>query len=110
MGNRHAKADHPRGIHNVNSPGNEYVDATQVDFTAIPTGSPGSRRGLHRAIQHNRIAVDWIDRCGARGRRVLMVNFAEGGFERKGRSSGGIKNFTAPGKGDWALRIIKAGD
>ena len=213
--------DHPRGIHNVNSPSNEYVDAVQVDFTSIQTGSPGSRSGLQHAIQHNRIAVDWIDRCRARGRRVLMVNFdegrpphdrrawwsaylgggvweahllppydrpysawdkvwtelggtrafmqslpfwemqphnhlvragqafclakpdaayalylpagggiqvklpasaeydyawwnpangADGGFERKGRTSGGIKNFTAPGKGDWALRIIKAGD
>lgn len=69
--------DHPRGIHNVNRPNNDYVDAEVVDFTSIQTGSPGSRRGLERAIEHNRIAIDWIDRCLSRKRRVLVANFDE---------------------------------
>jgi hypothetical protein len=40
-----------RGIHNVNAPNNDYIDAPQIDFTAIQTGSPGTRTaalGLRR--------------------------------------------------------------
>jgi hypothetical protein len=69
--------DHPRGIHNVNLPDDDYVDAEQVDFTSIQTGSPGSRTGLENALEHNRIAIDWIDRCVRRKRRILVVNFDE---------------------------------
>ncbi len=69
--------NHPRGIHNVNRPNDEYVDAEQVDFTSIQTGSPGSRNGLENALEHNRIAIDWIDRCVVRKRRVLVANFDE---------------------------------
>ncbi len=69
--------DHPRGIHNVNRPENSYVDAEQIDFTSIQTGSPGSRKGLASALEHNRIAIGWIDRCIKRRRRVLVVNFDE---------------------------------
>jgi len=70
--------DHPRGIHNVNSPNNDYIDAPQVDFTSIQTGSPGTRRGLERALLHNQLALTWIQRCESRGKRTLMVNFDEG--------------------------------
>lgn len=70
--------DHPRGIHNVNSPNNDYIDAPQIDFTSIQTGSPGARRGLEPALQHNQIAISWIRRCELRKQRVLMVNFDEG--------------------------------
>ena len=70
--------DHPRGIHNVNSPNNDYIDALQIDFTSIQTGSPGARRGLEHALQHNQIAISWIRRCELRKQRVLMVNFDEG--------------------------------
>ena len=70
--------DHPRGIHNVNRPNNEYVDAEQVDFTAIQTGSPGRRTGLKNAVEHNRMTIDWINRCIQRKRRILVVNFDEG--------------------------------
>ncbi len=70
--------DHPCGIHNVNRPIDEYVDAAHVDFTAIQTGSPGSRKGLENALQHNRMTIDWIQRCQSRGKRVLMVGFDEG--------------------------------
>jgi hypothetical protein len=66
--------DHPRGIHNVNSPQNDYIDAPQIDFTSIQTGSPGTRRGLDNALQHNQIAIDWLRRCDARGRRHLLIN------------------------------------
>jgi hypothetical protein len=55
--------DHPRGIHNVNQPNNDYVDAEQVDVTSIQTGSPGSRTGLENALDHNRITIEWINRC-----------------------------------------------
>ena len=70
--------DHPRGIHNVNRPNADYVNAPQIDFTSIQTGSPGSRSGLKHATEHNRIAIDWINLCQERGRRVLVANFDEG--------------------------------
>lgn len=70
--------DHPRGIHNVNRPTDQYVRAAHMDFTAIQTGSPGSRTGLDNALEHNRIAVDWINRCRSLGQRTLMVGFDEG--------------------------------
>ncbi len=69
--------NHPCGIHNVNQPDNDYVDADCVDFTSIQTGSPGTRSGLQNALEHNRMAIDWIDRCIQRKRRVLVVNFDE---------------------------------
>jgi hypothetical protein len=69
--------DHPRGIHNVNQPNNDYVEADEVDFTSIQTGSPGSRKGLDKALEHNTMAIDWIERCIARKKRVLVVNFDE---------------------------------
>jgi hypothetical protein len=69
--------DHPRGIHNVNQPNDDYIDSEYVDFTSIQTGSPGSRTGLQNALEHNRIAIDWISRCLARKQRVLVVNFDE---------------------------------
>ena len=68
---------HPRGIHNVNQPNNQYIDAQQVDFTSIQTGSPGSRSGLEKALEHNAIAIKWIERCVERNQRLLVVNFDE---------------------------------
>ena len=62
--------DHPLGIHDVDSPTDSYIDAAAINMTAIQTGSPGSRRGLQHAMEHNRIAVEWISRCRERGRRV----------------------------------------
>jgi hypothetical protein len=70
--------DHPRGIHNVNRVTDEYVDAPQLHFTAIQTGSPTTRRSREEGLKHNQMAIDWIERCRARGRRVLMVGFDEG--------------------------------
>ncbi len=70
--------DHPRGIHNVNRPTDEYIDAAHIHFTSIQTGSPGSRRGLDNALEHNLIAIEWLRRCESRSRRMLMLNFDEG--------------------------------
>ncbi len=74
---------HPRGIHNVNSPNDAYIDAPQIDFTSIQTGSPGARRGLEQALDHNRIAIDWLGRCRSRGKRPLMIGFDEGRPEER---------------------------
>ena len=49
--------DHPLGIHNVNRPTDSYIDSPHVDLTAIQTGSPGRRRSLQHALQHNWISV-----------------------------------------------------
>ena len=76
--------DHPRGIHNVNTPTDAYIDAPQIDFTSIQTGSPGGRDP--GALSHNQRAVDWIERCRKRGRRVLMVGFDEGRPEQDRRA------------------------
>lgn len=76
--------DHPRGIHNVNTPSDEYIAAPQIDFTSIQTGSPGGRDP--GALLHNQRAIDWIERCQSRGRRVLMVGFDEGRPEEDRRA------------------------
>jgi len=70
--------DHPRGIHNVNTPNDQYIDAPQVDFTSIQTGSPGTVVGLEKALSHHRTTLNWIERCRQRGRRILVINFDEG--------------------------------
>ncbi len=77
---------HALGIHNVNDPNEEYVASLYVDFTAIQTGQPGTREGIKNAVQHNRIAIDWIHLCQKLGRRVLVVNFDEGRPELDRRS------------------------
>ncbi|MEK7408784.1 MAG: DUF5060 domain-containing protein [Acidobacteriota bacterium] len=61
---------HPRAIHNVNQPLNEYVDSPHVESTSIQT-PPRRPRSL------NQIAVDWMEACLARGRRPLVVSFDE---------------------------------
>jgi hypothetical protein len=37
--------DHPIGIHHINSPISEYIDAIQLDFTAIQ-----SKRQINRVL------------------------------------------------------------
>ena len=78
--------DHPLGIHNVSRANDAYVDAPELDLTSIQTGQPGTRRGVKHATEHNQIAVDWIERCRNRGRRVLVVNFDEGRPEHDRRA------------------------
>jgi hypothetical protein len=70
--------DHPRGIHNVNTVNNQYIDAAQVDFTSIQTGAHGKLSGLDKALEHHRTTIGWIERCRQRGKRILVVNFDEG--------------------------------
>ena len=70
--------DHPRGIHNVNTPNDEYIDAPQVDFTSIQTGDVGVLSGLDKALDHHQKTLDWIERCRLRGERILVINFDEG--------------------------------
>lgn len=62
--------NHPRGIHNVNAPKRKYVNAPQIDFTAIQTKGSDP-------LGHNAIAVDWINKCIRLNKRVLMVGFDE---------------------------------
>lgn len=78
--------DHPRGIHNVNSPNEDYVLAESIDFTAIQTGQPGTRKGLQHAIEHNQITREWISFCEKHKRRILVVNFDEGRPEHDRRA------------------------
>ena len=77
---------HPRAIHNVNAPSDAYIDSPHVDMTAIQTGQPGKRTGLANAIEHNRLAIDWIEQCRSRKQRVLVVGFDEGRPEHDRRA------------------------
>jgi hypothetical protein len=63
--------DHPIGIHTFSTPTDQYVDATQVDFTAIQTNSDGGGE------KHNSIAIEWISLSKSRNRRILSVGFDE---------------------------------
>ncbi len=38
--------NHPRGLHNVNRPDDQYVDADQVSITSIQTGNPAAERPI----------------------------------------------------------------
>ena len=78
--------DHPRGIHNVNLPSDQYINATQVNFTSIQTGAHGTLSGLDKALAHHRTTLDWIERCRQRGRRTLVINFDEGRPEEDHRA------------------------
>lgn len=70
--------NHPLAIHNINRATDEYIESPDLDFTAIQTGQPGRPSAVRYAVEHNQIAVDWINRCRSLGRRVLVVNFDEG--------------------------------
>jgi hypothetical protein len=76
--------DHPRGIHNVNTPSDDYIDSPQIDLTSIQIGSPGGRE-LDVTLPNGR-AINWIERCRSRGQRVLMVGFDEGRPEEDRRA------------------------
>lgn len=95
--------DHPRGIHNVNQPDDQYVDASQVDFTSIQTGSPGRHPD---PMMHNQLSIAWINRCKSRRKRVLMVGFDEGRPEEDRRCwwSGYL------GGGVWEAHVLKPYD
>jgi hypothetical protein len=92
--------DHPIGIHHINSPDNAYVDASQLDFTAIQTDAPGG------GIKHNDIAIDWINASKSRNQRVLVVGFDEPRplLDREGWWSAYI------GGGVWEVHVEKPYD
>jgi hypothetical protein len=96
--------DHPRGIHNVNLPDDAYVTADQVDFTSIQTGSGGPYGS--DPLEHNQLAIDWINRCETLNRRVLMVGFDEPRplMDRKGWWSAYV------GGGVWEVHVDKPYD
>ena len=77
---------HPLGIHNVNHPRNAYVESLFIDFTSIQTGHPGTRTGLRFALEHNALALRWIQHCRNRKTRVLMIGFDEGRPEEDRRA------------------------
>lgn len=70
--------EHPLAIHNINRATDAYIDSPDLDLTAIQTGQPGRPSAVRYAMEHNQIAVDWIERCRSLGRRVLVINFDEG--------------------------------
>ena len=69
--------DHPRGIHNINNPDDDYIRADQVDFTSIQTGTAGSRNAPDPS-EYNRLVTEWINRCRALSTRTLMIGIDEG--------------------------------
>jgi hypothetical protein len=91
--------DHPRGIHNVNNPNDEYLKASQIDFTAIQT--KGSN-----PLDHNQLANDWIAQARSLGVRVPMIGFDEPRpeMDRKGWWSGYM------GGAVWEVHTVKPYD
>jgi len=67
---------HPRGIHNVNHPTVQYVEARHIDFTSIQTKP-------ETPYSHNKLTTNWLDLCTALHRRALMVGVDEGRPEEK---------------------------
>lgn len=63
--------NHPRAVHNVNSPVSRYVDHPGVEVTSIQT-QPSSPAALNRA------AIEWFEAALVRNRRPLVVSFDEG--------------------------------
>jgi hypothetical protein len=63
--------NHPRAIHNVNRPVEEYVDSPDVQVTSIQT-PPRKPESL------DEIAVEWFEACLVRNGRPLVVSFDEG--------------------------------
>ena len=62
--------NHPRAIHNVQTPTAKYIDTTELDLTSIQTW-PSS------AARLNELGVTWAEACMTRGKRPLVVNFDE---------------------------------
>lgn len=91
--------DHPRGIHNVNAPANDYLDEEAVDFTAMQTQHTD-------ALDHNDDTLAWIDAARSRGTRTPMVGFDEPRplLDRKGWWSAYM------GGGVWEVHVVKPYD
>ncbi len=92
---------HPRAIHNVNLPVNDYIDSRHVELASIQTPP-------RRPASLNRIAVDWVEASLAKGKRPLVVSFDEGRPAEDRRSwwsvylGGGIWESLVPVPGGFA--------
>jgi hypothetical protein len=62
---------HPRAIHNVNAPNDEFLASSYVNVASIQT-PPSSPRVL------NALAIEWLQAPLATNRRPLVVGFDEG--------------------------------
>jgi hypothetical protein len=62
--------DHPRAIHNVQTPVPNYIDTEELDLSSIQTWPSGPER-------LNELGITWAEACLARGKRPLVVNFDE---------------------------------
>jgi hypothetical protein len=91
--------NHPRGIHNVNSPNDSYINSSAVDFTAIQTKGSDP-------LEHNQITIDWINSCRNNNKRILVVGFDEPRplMEREGWWSAYM------GGGVWEVHVDKSYD
>lgn len=63
--------DHPRGIHNLNDPNNDYIDAEQIDLISIQSEND------EPPAEHNQRSLNWINLAINRNQRVPMVGFDE---------------------------------
>jgi hypothetical protein len=109
----------PRGEDRQQTRATAYIDAPQLDFTAIQT------KGTN-PLEHHRLTVDWIQRCQACPQRVLMVGYDEGrpeedhrawwntrngkdgAFQNESSVSGGRPTLVPPGPGDGAARLVRS--
>ncbi|HZK68590.1 MAG TPA: DUF5060 domain-containing protein [Paludibacter sp.] len=70
--------NHPCGIHNVNLPNDDYILASQMNFTSMQPVSDAARSKATSFLDMNQLVIDWIDRCKALNTRILMVGIDEG--------------------------------
>lgn len=87
--------DHPCGIHNINTPDEDYIMANQIDFTSIQTGNDRTGKGP-TPDEYNKLVLDWIRKCKSLSSRTLMIGIDEGRPEEDRRAwwstylSGGV--------------------
>jgi len=93
--------NHPCGIHNVNLPNDDYIAASQMDFTSIQTGTAGENVAPG-PLQYNQLVVDWINRCRSLNSRNLMVGIDEGRLEEDRK----IWWSTYIGGGVWEAHVL----
>lgn len=68
--------DHPCGIHNINVPDDDYIKASQIDFTSIQTGTAGKKEAPGPNEYHDLI-TSWIKRADELS-SPLMIGVDEG--------------------------------
>ncbi|MDO9254702.1 MAG: nitrilase-related carbon-nitrogen hydrolase [Bacteroidales bacterium] len=93
--------NHPCGIHNVNTLNDDYIAASQIDFTSIQTGTAGETVAPG-PLQYNQLVNDWINRCQSLTRRILMIGIDEGRPEEDRK----VWWSTYMGGGVWEAHIL----